>query len=107
MEGYIFDYIKQRMTEMGYEKYHWEAVRMQGNDEGEREIKTINAYNEFYFLVAKTVEPDLVIFSDTEVFNEAADYAKFSCYNYKEFSGEIKIKQLIPVDYEFIRVIPE
>lgn len=103
MEGYVFDYIKQRMAEMGYEKFHWEAVRILS---GTGNI-AVNAYNEFYFLVAKTVEPDLIILSDTEVFNEASGYAKFSCYHYKEFSGEITIMQVNPVDCEFIRVIPE
>lgn len=97
------NYIRQRMAEMGYEKYHWEAIRIQST----AVPFTINGYNEFYYLVSKTVELDLVIISDTRVFTEAASYSNFNYYNIQEFSGAIKISQAQAIDYEFIRVVPE
>lgn len=106
-EGLI-ELIKQRMAQLGYTKFHYEPIRVQ-SAAGTSAI-TVSAQNEFYYLTAKSVPASFLIESDTAIFTaaDAAGYANFNFYNFKEFSGNIKITQAIgAVDAEFIRVIPE
>jgi len=103
LNNFILAYIERRMQELGYRNYHVEPVRITSST-GELSIQ---AYNEYYYLVAKTVKADLLIVSDTNVFNEGATYSDFQYYGHQEFSGDIQLKQIDPIDYEFIRVTPK
>ena len=114
MDNYLLAYIKQRMREMGFSKFHFEAVRVTE--------PRIEAYNQFYYLVSKTVPATLVITSDTNIFNEAVSYNSYNFYQIQEFTGLIEITQgvivlfpipididpipLFPIDLEFIKVVP-
>jgi len=101
----VIELIKQRMAELGYTHYHFEAVRIQDAAAS----FNIAAYNEYYFLVSKTVPADLQIVSDTEAMTTAdsLSYANFNLYgNTKGFSGLIQITQTPAIDHEFIRVVP-
>ena len=99
--------IEQRMASLGFTKFHYELVRVLPS--GGLATVTIDAHNEFYYLTSKTVPASLRIVSDTEIFNstDASGYANFNFYNFKEFSGNIKIDQAVAIDLEFIRVVPE
>ncbi len=104
MDNYLLAYITQRMAEMGYPTFHFEPVRVFVN----AAKAVVEAYNEYYYLISKTVPAGLVIESDTNVFNEAAGYPDFTHYNVQEFSGLIEISQpAAPVDIEFMKVVPE
>lgn len=103
MDSYILAYITQRMTEMGFQYFHFEPVRILENS-NQTEIR---AYNEFYYLLNKQVPVSLVIASDINIFNEATNYNDFTFYRVQEFSGLIEISQAIaPIDLQFLKVIP-
>lgn len=102
MDSLLIAYIAQRMRELGFEDYSFEPIRVT-DPTGD---KIIDANNEYYYLVAKTVDASLIIRSDTNIFNEAADYGTFNFYGIQEFTGQIAISQLIPIDLEFVRAIP-
>ncbi len=103
MDNYLLKYIAQRMCEMGFTDYRFESVRIVS----ETDKVQINAYNEFYYLVSKTVPVSLVIASDTNIFNEAVAYNNYNFYQIQEFTGLIEISQsVIGIDLEFIKVIP-
>lgn len=103
MDNYIMAYIKQRMTEMGFPKYHFEPVHVFVNANKAQ----IQAYNEFYYLLNKIVPGNLVIASDTNIFNEAATYNSYTFYRVQEFSGLIEISQgAAPIDLQFLKVVP-
>lgn len=104
MDNYLLVYITQRMAEMGYKTFHFEPVRVFANVNK----AIIAAYNEHYYLVSKNVPAGLVIASDTNIFNEAANFSDFTYYQLQEFSGLIEISQpAAPIDIEFIKVVPE
>lgn len=103
MDYYLLAYITQRMNEMGFPKFHFEAVHAFVED---TKMK-IEAYNQFYYLVSKAVPASLVIASDTNIFIEAGVYSSYNFYQVQEFTGLIEISQtLVFVDLEFIKVVP-
>lgn len=103
MDNYLLKYIAQRMCEMGFTDYRFEAVRIASEGSNVQ----VKAYNEFYYLVSKTVPVTLVIASDTNIFNEATAYNSYNFYQIQEFTGLIEISQgVAEIDLEFIKVIP-
>lgn len=103
----IGDYIKHRMQEMGYLKFHVKPFGIVSNNEAEYYIK---AYNEFFYLLSKNLESGTSITSDTNILIVDDHYFDFEMRNLQEFTGLIHIripntsaKQIL----EFIRVIPE
>jgi hypothetical protein len=102
-EGYLLDFIRERMREMGYKSFHHEPVLISVK---QKDPFFIAAYNEFYYLVSLNLPDSLLIAGDTDVL-----YTKnFQLQTYtrlKEFTGNITIES--PQDYniEFIRVIPQ
>lgn len=103
MDSYIIEHIRNRMKEMGFERFHFEPVFITASSNN-LEIK---AYNEYYYLLNSTVPSDLVISSDTNVFNEAASYSVMRLYRLQEFTGLIEIKQgTRRIQLEFMRVLP-
>jgi len=103
MEHFVIEYIKQRMLELSFENYTFQPIRVKTN-----ELSTlINAQNEYYYLVSKEIPSSTVISSDTNIWNESDDYEDFNFYGIQEFTGEIKIVSTVPIDLEFIRVIPK
>lgn len=108
MDYFLFKLIEQKMQDLGYvwPDYRFQSIRVVAPLAG----KSIQfpAYNEFYFLVAKTVPASLQIISETEFLttDEAANYANFNFYQIKAFTGLVKIKSLAAIDLEFVRVIP-
>lgn len=122
---YILPYIEQRMLEMGFEKFHYETVKILNTsigpyslDSDTGDIKTDNRYsqyvkeidasNQFYFLVEKVVNPDLKITSDTGYLlpNEALNYSNYTFHSFKEFTGQIFITSSSSFNLEFVRVAP-
>lgn len=101
MDQYILEYIKMRMREMDFANYTFAPIRIQGTNS-----KKIYAQNEYYYCVAKTIPAGCTIFSETNIFIEAAVYGNFNFYQLQEFSGSIEIVQAGAIDIEFIRVIP-
>lgn len=123
---YILPYIEQRMSEMGFEKYHYETIRVENLPWGvysflpytdmelatdnrySQYVKEIDASNQFYFLVEKVVNPDLKITSDTGYLlpSEALNYSNFTFHSFKEFTGQIFITSSSAFSLEFVRVAP-
>lgn len=104
MDDFLIAYITQRLREMGYKTFHFEPVRIFIN----ANKAIVEAYNEYYYLTSKTVPVGLVIASDTNIFNEAANFPDFTYYGLQEFSGLIEISQpAAPIDIQFMKVVPE
>ena len=107
MDNFLMSMIAQRMREMGFDEYSFEPYRALDLTASKLQI---NANNEYYYLVAKTVVATLEITSDTNVFTtqEAAQYANFNYFGMQEFTGTIDILRGagIGIDVEFMRVIP-
>lgn len=103
MDNFLIEYIKQRMQELGFENYTFQPIRVKTDNLS----MLINAQNEYYYLVSKEVPSSLMIFSDTNIWNESNDYEDFNFYSIQEFTGEIEIESFVPIDLEFIRVIPK
>lgn len=127
---FILDYIKQRMTELGHEKYHFEAVKVNWDyvrtkDPNSNIFYNVNAsynaqfsadkfyvisHNEYYFITEKTAPQGLRIVSDSGVLNleDQNNYANYTFFNYKEFTGQIffEITNGQVINLEFIKVTP-
>ncbi len=107
MDNFLLAYVSQRMKAMGFDNYTFEPIRVTKTALfGFQVDLTIDAYNEYYFLISEMVEPTLIIRSDTNIFNESADYSSFQYYGIQEFTGSIQITQAVSIDLEFLRVIP-
>lgn len=102
MEHYVLEYIKQRMRHLGFEDYSFQTVRVQSPVFS----ILINAQNEYYYLAAKTVHESTVITSDMNIWIESENYEDFNFHTVQEFTGSIQITCDIPIDIEFIRVVP-
>lgn len=135
---FIEKYIKQRMRELGYSEseYHYEPVRISLKDAVEPASKFfynftnpgfgfwpmppqpqftpnkfhIQAHNQFYFLIEKSVDPSLTIVSDSDclTLKEAQNYTQYQFFNMKEFTGQIFLEKTSPgeIELEFIRCTP-
>lgn len=110
MDYFILQYIAQRMRELSIEDYSFQPVRVQPSNPLVPGSSTLTAYNEYYFLVAKTLAAGTTrIISDDNYFEEIqADYANYQFKGYEQFSGKIEITNSLnnPIDLEFIRVVP-
>ncbi|TAL55246.1 MAG: hypothetical protein EPN86_03450 [Nanoarchaeota archaeon] len=95
-------FINQRMAEMGFKGFHFETEHLV--DAANSMI--VPAYNEFYYLVSKSIPLNTVIKSDTNIFNDVAGYLDYNYHKVQEFSGLIEIIQTTPVNLEFVRVMP-
>jgi hypothetical protein len=102
-----YSYVKNRMRQMGYDKFSIEPVFI--NEVVD--TKTINAQNQFYYLISESVPAGLVIIADDNLFNDATNYGTFNFNYLQEFTGQIDISKpvnpAISLVLEFIRVIPE
>lgn len=132
-EAYILDSIRQRMAELGYTNYHWEAVKITYKDAIEPtsayyfdyasytpfdsaryQVKTtefnISAHNQYYFLVSKTLDPKLTIVADNEILSneDANSFSDTSFFQIKDFTGQIFFKTTgsDPINIEFIKCTP-
>ncbi len=132
---YILPYIKQRMAELGHTKFHFESVKV----DLKKALEPVSdvfydykqgtvpppylppqvqfsltkfyllAYNEYYFLVEKTVPTSLRITSDTGCLtaNEALNYSNYTFFNFKEFTGQIFFEAFpFAINLEFIKCTP-
>lgn len=108
MDYFLMKLIEQNMKDLGYSwpDYRFESVRKVAPAAG----KTLDFHsnNEYHYLVAKTVPASLQITSDLDVLttNDSVNYANFNFYQVKVFTGSVKIVALVPIDLEFVRVIP-
>ena len=103
LDSYVNEYILERMAEKGFSNFHWEPVLV-GVNAGE--AKLIGAYNEFYYLVTKTLPDGTIITGDTH-YLVAQDYANLTFARLHEFTGNIIIESPSAINIEFIKVIPE
>ncbi len=99
-----YAYVQNRMRQMGYDKFSVEPVFI---NEAVLTEKTINAQNQFYYLISETVAPSLEILSDSNIFTDGVNFGTFNFNYLQEFTGSIEISQAVPIQLEFIRVIPE
>lgn len=102
-EGYLNEYIRERMLEKSVHAYHWEPVTISVLA---NEPLQLGAFNESYFLVTRTLADGTVITGDNH-YLVARDYANLTFARLHEFSGNISIESPINTTIEFIRVIPE
>jgi hypothetical protein len=109
MEGIISLYVKNRMKEMGYEKYHISikpiTIKL-GNT-----INRINAHNELWYLFdVNQTDNNFTITANNNIINQdefVVDGVPFITY---EFTGDIKIEnEEAHTDQTFLfyRVIPQ
>ena len=109
MDNVVLFLIRQNMDDKGFHSwrdYRIKSIRVQSPPASlNAEVK---AFNEYYYLVAKTVPATLKIVSDSDSLTpaEAAVYPNFNYYQIKEFTGQISMTAGVPIDLEFIRVIP-
>jgi len=101
-EVFVSDYIRQRMQEMGYGKFHIKPVRIAVSANLVREIP---AYNEFYFLESATLSDGTIITADND-FLIAQGFTNMGSARFKEFTGNISIESNENQHIEFLRVIP-
>jgi hypothetical protein len=109
MDQVLLFLIRQSMNDKGFHSwrdYRVKAVRVQSAPASLN--VEVPAFNEFFFLVAKTVPATLKIISDADSLapSESSVYSQFNYYQLKEFTGQISISATVPIDLEFIRVIP-
>lgn len=102
-EGYLNEYIRERMTEKGVANFHWEPLLIPVKA---GEAKFIGAYNEYYYLVTRTLPDGTLITGDTH-YLVAQAFANLTFARLHEFTGNITIESPDAVNIEFIRVIPE
>ncbi len=102
-DGYLNEYISQRMQELGFKEFHWEPVLIPVTA---GVIKFIGAYNEFFYLVTRTLTNGTIIIGDTH-YLVAQDYANLTFARLHEFTGNITIDSPANASIEFIRVIPQ
>lgn len=104
-DNYLLSFIRHRMEEMGYSKYHFETVLVELVGAGAK--KEIKAYNEYYYLISKSVPDNTVIASDMHYF-KAKDYGDCVLHGIQEFSGMITaVRDAADAKLEFVRVIIE
>ena len=109
--GYILDFIKKRMTDLGYKTFAIDTVTV---DVPLFDASiTVFANNEYWYLVYPTdtiALKNLRIFSDTEYFetNEKS-FTAGGFFTIKEFSGQLELQTSVGAinGLEFIRAIPE
>ncbi|MFY9308094.1 MAG: hypothetical protein WAQ28_03485 [Bacteroidia bacterium] len=91
---------------MGYDKFSVESVFIRESTN----TKTINAQNQFYYLISESVNPGLVIIADNNLFNDSENFGSYNFAYLQEFTGQIDISKTASANdlvLEFIRVIPE
>ena len=106
MDSIILEYINKRMNIRGYEDFQLASYSFKSN--GVKAEYRIPAYNEFYFLVSKSISSGTIIHSDTNAYKADDNYA-LQNYQIQEFSGMIIIEnpERTTQVYEFLRAIPK
>ncbi len=102
-DGFVIEYIRQRMQELGYGRFHFEPTSMLVRS---KEPVSILAYNEFYYLVSLDLPNSTLIIGDTHYLN-AVSFSRLSYARLHEFTGNITIECPQESIIEFIRVTPE
>ena len=123
--SYLISKIEQRMTEMGFTKFHYDTIHVKNvpfgpyaldifsndiiqNNRYSNRVAEIDASNQFLYLIDKNINADLKITSDTGYLlpSEVASYSTYTLHNFKEFTGQIFITSLNDFDIEFLKVTP-
>ncbi|MFH0895402.1 MAG: hypothetical protein V2A54_13280 [Bacteroidota bacterium] len=107
MDCLLVQYMRQRMREKGFAKYHFEAQSLQTRiDQSEYRIP---AYNEFYYLASKDLANGTVIHSDTHILKIDQHFSESIIGQVQEFSGLIIIEnpERTAQRIDFIRVTPK
>jgi hypothetical protein len=102
-DGYLNEYIRQRMQEKGYGSFHFEPVAVSATGNVPKQLA---AYNEYYYLVTRTLPEGTVICGDQH-FVVARDFVNLTFARLHEFTGNISIEATADTVIEFIRVIPQ
>lgn len=105
----IEEHIKKRMEAVGMADYEIQTYSHTLVNAIAGTLNPINAYNEFYYLVARTVPADLIIMSDTHNFTlkDAQNYNGVDIYKLHEFSGLVRFEtNNYNQEIEFLRVVP-
>ena len=101
MNQFLLKYIAQRMEELGFDDYTLEPVIVYG---------TVNATNEYFYLIAKHIPSHTLIIRSHSNIYLSTDYNKHNLYGIQEFTGIITLSDVqafnYPINYEFMRVIP-
>lgn len=106
MKSNLLSYIDHRMRAVGYKDYNLKPERILLNST--KTTINIDAVNEYYYLVTKSLPSGTIITSDSECFLSDSNTQGLELIIFKEFTGNIRIE--IPEDsaviIEFLRVIP-
>ena len=109
MDSFILAYIAHRMDMLGFKKYSMEPLLLTWSYGGINEY-VIQAQNEYYYLVSKTVNEGTEILADNNYFKAESSYISVDFAYIQEFTGVIKVNfpewYWSPLGLEFIRVIP-
>jgi hypothetical protein len=87
-DNFLLALVWRRMKEMGYQKYHIETEVIQLSGAGN--IREINAYNQFYYLVSKNIPDNTVVKSDSNYY-KTQSHNELELYGIQEFSGAITL----------------
>ncbi len=109
MDSFIIAYIAHRMEMLGFKKYSMEPLLLTWSYGGINEY-LIQAQNEYYYLVSKTVNEGIEILADNNYLKAESSYISVDFAYIQEFTGVIKVNfpqwWWSPIGLEFIRVIP-
>lgn len=104
-----YQYVENRMRQMGVEKFSVRPVFINETINA-GDVYRIDAGNRWLFLISESVDPDLVIVADNNIFNDADNYGTYNFNYIQEFTGGISITVdplATEVQLEFIEVVPE
>lgn len=107
MEHFALTYIRKKMRDKGYSRYHIESYSFM--TDGNQTEYLITAYNEFYYLVSQDLLGNTLIHSDSNIYPVNSMYPQQKVSQVQEFTGLIIIEnpnQAVQL-LEFIRIIPE
>lgn len=98
-------YIEKRMDEIGSKEFHLQPMRIEV--ESGISLQKIAAYNEYLFLISKTLPQDIIIQSDNNIF--CSSVHQLDNLPPYEFTGMVTIESSSsePFVIDFIRVIPK
>lgn len=104
-----YQYVENRMRQMGVEKFGVRPIFINETINA-GETYRIDASNRWLFLISESVDPELVIVADNNIFNDAANFGSYNFNYLQEFNGGVAITvapAATTVTLEFIEVVPE
>lgn len=104
-----YQYVQNRMRQMGVEKFSVRPIFINETINA-GDVYRIDASNRWLFLISESVDPDIVIAADNNIFNDGANFGSYNFNYIQEFTGGISITVdplATTITLEFIEVVPE